>query len=450
MSTNEERILNPVDPVDPPKPADRACESLPDLVRMRYAYGMMLTAADFQKEQDYFREKLKLDHRCLDGYGTVCGLKVVPAEIYQPLPTDPIEVSQYDDRATPAGGRVQIECGLALDCEGNELLVRNPLTVDLWKELTDGERDRISKDGTGTIYVSICYCVQAIDPVRPVIPDSCGGISEECVYSRLRDSVRVKVATAPPAQNRCGEACCNKCPDKCLLLAKIDFVKGKPVTDALIHNDVRRWLTRYEPVTVTGIDWFHCAGYTFVQARKLLKNGLTVFFSRPVLSETITDGVFDVWVIEGGRGRAGNIYNMAGRIDIATSSSGTTDFVTFVQTTGETLQEGDRVLINLRTNLILDECCRSVDGEHTGGRVPFPPIDKPAGPFPDSTDRLRNGKSIGVQRLCLTPPQRYGPWVSGNGSSGGTFESWFYIVPEPGSDETVDAGVQDGKVYSAT
>lgn len=429
MSIDDKRTIV----ADPPLPRNTACESLPDLVRLRYSYGMMLGADDLQKEQEYFREKLKLGHRCLDGYGTVCGLKVIPIESYQPLQRATVDVSQNDDPATTPDLRVQIECGLALDCEGNELLVRNPLTVSLWKELTDLERERISKEGTGTIYVSICYCVQAIDPVRPVIPDSCGGISEECVYSKLRDSVRVKVSTAPPAQNRCGEACCNKCPDKCLLLAKIDFAKDKPITDALIHNDVRRWLTRYEPVTIMGINWCHCAGYTTDKARTLLQSrGLTVYFSRPVLSETITDGVFDVWVIEGGRGRSGNLYNVAGRLDISTDTTGTTDFVTFVQTTGETFQEGDRVLINLRTDLILDECCRSVDGNNTGGRVPFfvpDSIGRPIVIVPDSTDRLRNGQPIGKQERCLTPPHRYGGWVSGNGSPGDGFESWFYVIP---------------------
>ena len=57
-----------------------ACESMPDFTRLRYFHGQLLGYHDFQNEQDYFREKLKLLNRCLQGYGTVCGLKVVPVE----------------------------------------------------------------------------------------------------------------------------------------------------------------------------------------------------------------------------------------------------------------------------------------------------------------------------------------------------------------------------------
>src|ERR1044071_3105635 len=57
---------------------DPACDAMPDSTRLRYFHGQMLVAHDLQTEQDYFREKLKLLNRCLHGYGTVCGLKVVP------------------------------------------------------------------------------------------------------------------------------------------------------------------------------------------------------------------------------------------------------------------------------------------------------------------------------------------------------------------------------------
>src|ERR1044071_39637 len=57
---------------------DTIFATLPDLKRINYFYGQMLGVADFQTEQHYFREKLKLHNRCLHGYGVVCGLKVVP------------------------------------------------------------------------------------------------------------------------------------------------------------------------------------------------------------------------------------------------------------------------------------------------------------------------------------------------------------------------------------
>src|SRR5688572_22836164 len=54
------------------------CAEVPELKRLRYFYGQMLGVHDFQSEQNYFREKLKLHNRCLHGYGVVCGLMVVP------------------------------------------------------------------------------------------------------------------------------------------------------------------------------------------------------------------------------------------------------------------------------------------------------------------------------------------------------------------------------------
>jgi hypothetical protein len=416
MSTDEDRIINPGDPVAP----QDACASLPDLIRLRYVTGLMLTANDFLKEQDYFREKLKLHNRCLHGYGTVCGLKVVPLQTIPP-PSPPTQQKPYeaskDDRALQPSAYVQIECGLALDCEGNELLVRNPLTVDLWKELTDRERDGITKAGSGALYLSICYCVQAIDPVRPVIPDSCSAMMEECVYSKLRDSVHVKVATSPPAQNRCGEACCTKCADKCLLLARIDFVMGHPVTAPQIHNDVRRWTQdTYDPTVITGISWVHGAdNYTPDEAFSMMHDqGLTIELSRPILPDTVANGVLDVWKLAGGGGVHGEVHFVDG--DVSVEAGGRE--ILFKQTSDEYLQNGDRLMVMLRADFILDECCRPVDGNHVGGRVPL-------------LDRFKTNKpSRGMppaSAKCVLPPRRYEAWTSGNGSPGGTFESWFYV-----------------------
>jgi hypothetical protein len=235
--------------------------------------------------------------------------------------------------------------------------------------------------------------------------------------------MRVLVSTEKPHEDHCRNNCCEKCKDKCLLLAAIDFEKGKAVTEDAIHNDVRRWISLYEPVTITGINWSHGAAYTPEETKKLLQQDhLTIRFSRPVLTETITDGVVDLWVIEGGLGRSGNIYHMAGRIVLTPGPTGNvppaTQEVRYCQTTRETLQEGDRLLIIVRSDFILDECCRPVDGNHVGGRVPD--IGQTQRP------RLRDRQPV-EQQKCTNPPQRYGPWVSGNGSAGGSFESWFYI-----------------------
>src|SRR5258705_1819179 len=71
-----------------------AFDSMPDFTRLRYFHGQMLVAHDLQTEQDYFREKLKLLNRGLEGYGTVCGLKVMH------VPDDPdlVPHKEHDQR----------------------------------------------------------------------------------------------------------------------------------------------------------------------------------------------------------------------------------------------------------------------------------------------------------------------------------------------------------------
>ena len=57
---------------------------LTDFLRLRYFHGQLLDACDFQREQAYFVEKLRLRNRCLHGYGVACGLLVSPVPSADP------------------------------------------------------------------------------------------------------------------------------------------------------------------------------------------------------------------------------------------------------------------------------------------------------------------------------------------------------------------------------
>src|SRR5262245_60131248 len=97
----------------------------PPFRRLRYFHGQMLTARDFQREQTYFRDKLKLRMRCLLGYGVVCGLFV------EPVHDDDKGDDKAPDKTTdaPAPGedagkeerhrraKVRITSGLGVDCD---------------------------------------------------------------------------------------------------------------------------------------------------------------------------------------------------------------------------------------------------------------------------------------------------------------------------------------------
>jgi hypothetical protein len=74
--------------------------------RLRFFPGRLLSAGDFALEQNYFRGKQKLHNRALHGFGIVSGLSV-----------------------KLEAGKVVITAGLALDCEGNELLLATNETL---------------------------------------------------------------------------------------------------------------------------------------------------------------------------------------------------------------------------------------------------------------------------------------------------------------------------------
>ena len=440
--------------------SDAACADLPDLKRLNYFYGQMLGVNDFRTEQAFFREKLKLHNRCLHGYGTVCGLKVAAVPPAQECKSESdlareklqaeldaliakLEAAREKDdkdilgklqeRAEeirlqlkdlpPAGcdspipPRVVVECGLALDCEGNEIIVPRPHDFDPWHLLSDDDRKRV-KEGEGTdLYLWICYCEQPVDPVRPVMPNACGA-TPECSYGKLRDSYRLRLtATAPPTDRRC-ETCCSGCEDACLLLAVLrGYRKGLPATH--IDNSVRRLVetSTYPATTITGISWTHGATYSASEAGEILgwpkTPGIQVNFSRPVLSSTLTDGVVELWVIQGGRTNKAGVYYLEGSFeDFGNAAS--VDSFRFTYQGDENLDPGDRVMVTIRCAFILDECCQPVDGAHVGGRVPLiAGYEK----FDRFTPHPR----------CDIKPPGYGPWTSGAGTPGSSFESWFFI-----------------------
>ena len=378
--------------------------------RLNYYYGQLLSAADFLAEQRYFREKLKLHHRCLHGYGVVCGLEVrVPAPATPPLTTPVVEVSP----------------GLAIDPEGNELVSAGPITVpDVLALLSAAERAALPSTGAGVpVWVALRYHERGIEPSRPVLPDACGAAAD-CLYGKTREQVCVTATTTAPVPDARCATCCESPPqDGSVLLARIDGILAgqTAVAPDSIHNEVRRMLGTHAPTTVSGIGWTHGGSYSAADGERLLglganPLGLVFQFSGPVHpGETKPQGLVEAWVIK----PSGTVVALTGALEWAAAPppapGGTALSVTFL-TTGPpaaTPEPEDRVLVTLRTAFVLDTCCRPVDGAHAGGRVPALPdaIVDPALPAPT---------------VCAAPPGRFGPWTSGNGGAG-SFESWFFV-----------------------
>ena len=104
-------------------------------IRNHFFAGRFRTAADLELEQKYFRDKLRLHNRSLHGFGIVSGL----------------EVSHRQDKLI-------IASGLALDCQGNEILITDPV----WQPLPDSNLETSS-------YLTISYSEQATKPTP--VPD---------------------------------------------------------------------------------------------------------------------------------------------------------------------------------------------------------------------------------------------------------------------------------------
>ncbi|MGB5760833.1 MAG: hypothetical protein WBM50_28215 [Acidimicrobiales bacterium] len=482
--------------------------SLPAFERLRYFHGQMLGARDFRAEQDYFREKIKLLTRCLDGYGIVCGFDVTPAD--RPDDCEPAEDErrrelearlaqlterQHDlearrsgadgqeaedidrqlesiaadiettrreleaaasasvsargpgggggggDRRTPKSRSplLTIAPGMAVDCAGNVLLLGAPVDIDPRTLLDGPDARRVERGEAVELHLSVCYCEQGIEPTRPVVSHSCA-TAESCEHARIRESITFRVtADPPPADERC-DACCTPCDDQCgggcLLLATIDLGRvpdggdhGDPdgsggygdrrqvVAPSAIHNEVRRMLSRHRPTTIAAVNWWHGADYGVSAASGLARDGFVFELSDRIRTDTLRPGVIDVIVHQGGKGNVGGIYYVTGGIEVPTGEWA--DRIVWRSSSDETFQNGDRVLIILRGDFVLDRCCRPVDAENTGGRVP---------PSADAVEPL---DAVPID-TCTSPPDRSGPWRSGNGTPGGVFESWLYVTTDAG------------------
>lgn len=421
----------------------RHCTAVPHFDRLNYFYGQMLGVRDFQGEQRYFREKLRLHNRCLHGHGVVCGLEVTAARGAAPAPQQQDTAAAPPDTAGPAQAqapaaagadrprcfpRVQIECGMALDCRGNELVVRDPLCVDLWDHLSKEEQKKAEPQRTLTLYLYLCHHELPLEPVRPVLPETCG-TARTCHYGKLRDSVCVKVTTEEPKPDeRCG-TCCEDCDESCELLARIEgFNPYEARPEIHIDMSVRRPLSTYRYNRVAGINWTHGGWYGHNGVDEMLHKGLRIKFTRPIHAQTIQPGVIDVLLYSGHGTIQGGVFHLHGTVKpwLAYGERGARGIAfDFGESRYERLSRGDRVMIILRGAFLLDYCCQPLDGAHVGGWVPFleehgVAADKTPEPPPANCGQRRG---------------THGLWTSGAGVPGTSFESWFFVQAEDQSQE---------------
>jgi hypothetical protein len=171
------------------------CCKLTCFERPQYFCGQLLSDADLTLEETYFREKNKLYHRTIDGFGVVCGLRM-----------------RCDGDCK---GKITIGDGYAIDCCGNDLVVCEPRTFDVIGELRKKkwliemshepcrddrdekyERECITKQ---CFYIGICYEETPSNYVAPYTTD-CSPAPGPCQPTRIREGVRFEVYDKLPVR----------------------------------------------------------------------------------------------------------------------------------------------------------------------------------------------------------------------------------------------------------
>lgn len=373
------------------------CGSVVEFSRLRYFHGQPLSALDLRREQAYHLDKARLRNRLLHGWGIVCGLDVQVTAKEQCRP------GEHDSTLT----EVIVLPGSALDCAGNEIVVRHPRPVCLSSLLTADDLERLHKQ-PGTVHLTLCYREVLADPTRPLLANGCEP-PPSCEYARVIETYQICASTTAPDPGPACEPCCGGCGgDHCLKLAAITkFNPAVPLQAGQVNLTGRRRLALHRYAQVTEINWVHGATYGLDDANRLVDAGLEIQFSRPVQVASLRQGVVELTGVNLGGGRSGSIYNIEGDFT-GLPTTELTDRFWFQRTTGETLQYGDRLLITVRGDFILDECCRAVDGNHVGGGVP---VSRSAAYSPQNAP----------ERVCAPRP-------SGDGTEGGDFVSWIYVA----------------------
>lgn len=376
-------------------PSVPGCGDVGERARLRYFHGRALSALDLRREQAYHVEKARLHNRLLHGWGIVCGLDIEIAPEKDCDPTD-------DDRDATT---LIVSPGAALDCHGNDVIVRTERRLVLERLLSEDDRRSLGEKPQ-TVWLTLCYRERPIDPTRPLLASGCDPVPD-CEYGRVCETYAICASTTRPDPGPACEPCCGGCGEPCIELAAIlDYTPGKPAAAEQVDLRGRRGLALHPFATIAALNWVHGATYTREDATTLLATGIEVRFSRPVQSASVRDGVVELTTIEAGGGRSAGVYNVEGQLDVAPKAL--TDRLVFRSTGAETLQYGDRVVIRIRGDLILDECCRAVDANNIGGTVPL--LDE----RPSEPAYAPDGPAC--------PPR-----PSGNGTEGGEFVSWIFV-----------------------
>ena len=185
------------------------CCKLTCFERPKYFCGQLLSDADLTLQETYFREKSKLYHRTMDGFGVVCGLRM--------------------SRDFQCKGHITIGDGFAIDACGNDLVVCDPQSFNVIGALRQRNwlvempfprhqndpamrNDRDSDDSGRSaneedddclhaqcFYIGICYTEEPVDFATPYMTE-CNAGPGPCQPTRIREGVRFEIYDKMPVR----------------------------------------------------------------------------------------------------------------------------------------------------------------------------------------------------------------------------------------------------------
>jgi hypothetical protein len=425
--------------------------------RNHYFTGKLLTARDLTLEQRYMRDKLRLHHRVLHGWGVACGLLVKPHPYCPDL-------------------RIIVEPGVAIDQCGYEIVV--PIPVEI--ELPRPSRKRMNADnpcppdeqghdtgkekyaangrqqyggnerGRTNEYKS---WREPCDPAEPSVPlavciryaeceeefapapfDECGcNAANRRQPSRICEGFAIELRLEEPdriepcAETNCAdlfrqalEPCAQPQRPNCIPLAFIeDYRRGETVIEQRINNrDYRpllasthllervlrcladrapgQTLTRVQDIGWTHAQEYHCHDFLkFYTGNSESEGSFSVEFESPVRSDAWNRTFQAIVVRDRGRGPAGQLELAPARV--WQSADRRRCYLQIDRSWAEQELRDIRfdVYLTLRCGLILDDDGRPVDGNLLA-------------------------RLVEDDKYLVAPP-------TGNGLPGGTLESWITV-----------------------
>ena len=145
------------------------CEIAP-FARNNYFTGKLMLERDFTDEQRFHIDKLRLHNQRLHGWGVVCGLLVLA-----------------DNNPACRDRFVTVTPGLAIDCCGHEIIVREPVRIDITRLPSYAKLTGPGAPTPRPLQLCIRYRECGAETI-PVLYDDCAWDTDRCAPNRILES----------------------------------------------------------------------------------------------------------------------------------------------------------------------------------------------------------------------------------------------------------------------